>query len=1007
MNPVSLCHGPMSSECISCALSGQLLQDGNCVDDCIGHFYIADGYCLECNESCARCLKDGTCQFCEDSFYLEEEYCVPECTPGYYKFLDAYCLFVKGPSKDKCLTCSSGYLLPYIGTHFGNCVEECPAGYYLTNDGNCAACHESCKTCYGSNDTDCLSCSNSLFIKNGKCVPHCSNGFFQYGGICYACHPSCATCYGFNSDECYTCPFGRTFKYGKCISSCEEGKYMNTENLCSNCHASCSDCLLNRTEGEDLQCLQCKHQQLSILYGECVIDCPSNFYLNSYQICQECHPSCATCERNGATSCVTCWNGNFLTHLGTCEAQCHQGYFPSNGVCQACSSNCHHCIGASECLQCKGNLVLQFGECLPLCSDQHYIDGVSRQCTACDLKCKTCSISNKCISCDFPLLLRDGECVDDCGTGQYADYNTLTCKSCGLGCTYCLSSDECGLCKDGYHLHQFTCRKSCPENYFEDPMSRLCKRNYGAPSVYINSNLRVQAGSSILITSSVLNASHVDSEKLQLEDGWVFFKYLEGMPLQGDLVLKISDGYVSSGDIILPMQIVSKFAPEIGQLDYIVVPEESLVVINPSMLYLEDKDNIADDHVLENWFKCLSKKEISSITYEEFSKQLFAFKSFKTGAIQEDSFVIQAFDGFNSKVTDMKVIILPKVENRKSKKILNFDFEISPTGQELETIMQDNVYGMMVLQNHPAIISNDHLLIEVNGISPNSIVYMITKKLLKEEGFLENLNQPGVKLQSFTQNDVDSMKIVYHPPAYGGTAEKQFVFQFVVIDAGSGSQLSSIQNFTITVTPPIADLTSPASSIDHTSRVVVTQGQSVQFERNWFITDMHELSDDQLEVVITNTPQHGVLVQISGDSRTEVEEGIEIIYLDSNIGRIFFFTSIFNDMFYEHDGSFNFRDSAVFSIMGGKQSTLNRVLFEISPNDRESPVILDSTTLMGSVTEGKSLTLQRYHLAFTDLMSEDKDIKFTLLSMPKYGILEKKENEDYYLLKPKRSIYPV
>ncbi|GIY35545.1 extracellular matrix protein FRAS1 [Caerostris darwini] len=1228
------CHGPMSSECISCALSGQLLQDGSCVDDCIGHFYIADGYCLECNESCARCLKDGTCQFCEDSFYLEEEYCVPECTPGYYKFLDAYCLSchdecqgcfgplpfqctscpfgqfllenscvwdcgqgyfgdlgagicgkchpdcracLGGPSEDKCLTCSSGYLLPYIGTHFGNCVEECPAGYYLTSDGNCAACHESCKTCYGSNDTDCLSCSNSLFIKNGKCVPHCSNGFFQYGGICYACHPSCATCYGFNSDECYTCPFGRTFKYGKCISSCEEAKYMNTENLCSNCHSSCSDCLLNRTEGEDLQCLQCKHQQLSILYGECVIDCPSNFYLNSYQICQECHPTCATCERNGATSCVTCWNGNFLTHLGTCEVLCHQGYFPSNGVCQACSSNCHHCIGASECLQCKGNLVLQFGECLPLCSDQHYIDGVSRQCTECsrecntcrgpsatdctsctagkffqdgscvkncsdgfvlkgnicepcDLKCKTCSISNKCVSCDFPLLLRDGECVDDCGTGQYADYNTLTCKSCGLGCTYCLSSDECGLCKDGYHLHQFTCRKSCPENYFEDPMSRLCKRDYGAPSVYINSNLRVQAGSSILITSSVLNASHVDSEKLyviihelpqnsqlqkmsdkaeqillksgdnftsrQLEDGWVFFKYLEGMPLQGDLVLKISDGYVSSGDIILPMQIVSKFAPEIGQLDYIVVPEESLVVINPSMLYLEDKDNIADVSLKVIRGPCFGKlvqmpdeKEISSITYEEFSKQLFAFKSFKTGFIQEDSFVIQAFDGFNSKVTDMKVIILPKnsndlaiarnklfyvkstetsvltnefllcvgenlkpfdilytierssnpsigqffkkidserdikeikgdlisftqadinngkffynhpfnvsskiklmVENRKSKKILNFDFEISPVDRELETIMQDNVYGMMVLQNHPATISSDHLLIEVNGISPNSIVYMITKKLLKEEGFLENLNQPGVKLQSFTQNDVDSMKIVYHPPAYGGTAEKQFVFQFVVIDAGSGSQLSSIQNFTITVTPPIADLTSPASSIDHTSRVVVTQGQSVQFERNWFITDMHELSDDQLEVVITNTPQHGVLVQISGDSRTEVEEE------DG-----FSFTSIFNDMFYEHDGSFNFRDSAVFSIMGGKQSTLNRVLFEISPNDRESPVILDSTTLMGSITEGKSLTLQRYHLAFTDLMSEDKDIKFTLLSMPKYGILEKKENEDYYVLKP-------
>ncbi|GBN42698.1 hypothetical protein AVEN_182914-1, partial [Araneus ventricosus] len=48
----------------------------------------------------------------------------------------------------------------------------------------------------------------------------------------------------------------------------------------------------------------------------------------------------------------------------------------------------------------------------------------------------------------------------------------------------------------------------------------------------------------------------------------------------------------------------------------------------------------------------------------------------------------------------------------------------------------------------------------------------------------------------------------------------------------------------------------------------------------------------------------------------------------------------------------------------------------------------------------KSLSLQRYHLAFTDLVSGDKDIVFTLLSMPKYGILEKEENGEYYLLKP-------
>lgn len=56
---------------------------------------------------------------------------------------------------------------------------------------------------------------------------------------------------------------------------------------------------------------------------------------------------------------------------------------------------------------------------------------------------------------------------------------------------------------------------------------------------------------------------------------------------------------------------------------------------------------------------------------------------------------------------------------------------------------------------------------------------MITKKLLKDEGFLESLDKPGYRLQSFTQKDVNNMRIVYHPPPYTDAAETQYYFQFV------------------------------------------------------------------------------------------------------------------------------------------------------------------------------------------------------------------------------------
>ncbi|KAG8187463.1 hypothetical protein JTE90_009532 [Oedothorax gibbosus] len=1232
------CEGPNANDCISCSLSGQFLQDGKCVDSCIGHFYVVDNVCLACNESCFKCLKDGSCQYCEDGLYLEEEECVPECTGGYYNFIDAYCLpcheecqtctgplsfqctscpfgqflldnscvwdcgqgyfgdlgagicrtchpdcrtCLGGSSNDKCLTCTSGYLLPYVGTHFGPCVENCPKKHYLTNTGICAFCHADCETCFGPDETECTSCTGSLYLKNGACIPHCSNGYFQENGICYACHPSCATCSGFDLDQCYTCPFGRTLKHGKCVTSCDEGKYMNSESVCTDCHFSCADCKLNSTESEITQCLKCKNTQHSILQDQCVSQCPPNFYMDSYKICQECHPTCSTCERNLATSCVSCRNGYFLTHLGTCQTDCHLGYCPSNGICETCDADCHHCASKTKCLQCKGDLVLESGQCNPQCTDQHYVDGISRKCTECsmecktchgpsaedctscfsgkifeggtcvedcsdgfflngttcekcDLKCKTCSTLNKCTSCDIPFLLRDGKCVDDCGSQYFADFEDLECKPCGLGCRYCPSAEKCDLCSKGLYLFQEACLGQCPESFYGDPLSRICKVDLGAPTVSISNNLFLEVGHSTLMPPSLLGFSNAEAaEKIfvllyglpqnielirmshtgeekplitgsnftsrELQDGHIFLKNSERKAPQGNLLLKVSDGHLSSEEISLPFQATSKYAPTFKEPDYIVMHEDSLFVINSSILQIEDRDNIADVTLNVIQEPCSGKlllipgeQEIFSISYDQVSQNMLAFRSLKSDIIQEENLVLQAFDGFNSQIADMKVIIIPKttedlfivhnkplyinsgiasalsneyllavgdniqpedieyridtaqnpsignffkktssnnltefienpikftqkdidsqiifyehpanstilsilmmVTNKKStnKYETKLDFEIHDIKTKFLPPFENNQFGIMVLQNHPASITNDHLLVQINDVSSNDIVYMIAKKLLKEEGILENLDQPGLMLQSFTQSDINNLKIVYHPPPYAGSSEKQFLFQFVVIETKSGSQLSPVQNFTITITPPSSEFTSPASSIDHESIILVTQGLSVDLGQNWLSTIGHEVPDDQLEVEITTAPRHGILVQKIGSTRTEIYEGDALS-----------FTSIINDMHYEHDGSNNLHDSAIFSIMGGRHSSLNRVKFEISPNDRESPVILDSTTLMGSVVEGNALTLQRHHLAFTDLISGDSDISFTLLGLPKYGNLEMLQNGLYNLLRPK------
>lgn len=56
---------------------------------------------------------------------------------------------------------------------------------------------------------------------------------------------------------------------------------------------------------------------------------------------------------------------------------------------------------------------------------------------------------------------------------------------------------------------------------------------------------------------------------------------------------------------------------------------------------------------------------------------------------------------------------------------------------------------------------------------------MITKKLLNSEGTLENTDKPGERVQSFTQKDIDDLKVAYHPPPLVASSEKEFVFKFV------------------------------------------------------------------------------------------------------------------------------------------------------------------------------------------------------------------------------------
>ena len=96
--------------------------------------------CSECNKECKTCNNNKSCLECNDEYYMN---------------LNNECV-----NKSNIIGCSVE-----ISTTEG--CTECQDGYYNSQK-ECFKCNENCKTC--SNKDSCLSCIDSLVMKNGDKV---------------------------------------------------------------------------------------------------------------------------------------------------------------------------------------------------------------------------------------------------------------------------------------------------------------------------------------------------------------------------------------------------------------------------------------------------------------------------------------------------------------------------------------------------------------------------------------------------------------------------------------------------------------------------------------------------------------------------------------------------------------------------------------------------------------------------------------------------------------------
>lgn len=58
-------------------------------------------------------------------------------------------------------------------------------------------------------------------------------------------------------------------------------------------------------------------------------------------------------------------------------------------------------------------------------------------------------------------------------------------------------------------------------------------------------------------------------------------------------------------------------------------------------------------------------------------------------------------------------------------------------------------------------------------------MYRIIKALDKAQGQIEHVNQPGIAIEKFTQNDLNKGFILYRSPKEIGVNPREFTFSFV------------------------------------------------------------------------------------------------------------------------------------------------------------------------------------------------------------------------------------
>lgn len=396
-----------------------------------------------------------------------------------------------GGGVDQCTSCESFGMNAYLW--HGQCVLACPAGSYADEQRVCHDCSSNCKTCDGPLATDCQSCTPNACMRTscpegvvfpvlygGQCISNCPDGFYaNSSGACLRCHAACQKCNAPASSDCVDptpltpflgsdCAPGATRVGKTCRKACPPGRYPVSApgKGCAACpNYDCDEC----DYADPTRCLSCKREayarggwingfrQLGRYYPW------ARPILNSSKLCDEVpagieHPA-ATGRRLGVDVPSAGPNsGTYVTPMDTIAS---------------CDASCRTCSGPGDrsCTSCDLNSSRPFwfgGQCLDACPDGVLPDATSRCVGKCHPTCSSClapSNASMCSACvpgsAWPFKQYNQPapfmCSALCPIGQYGSIEAGSCMPCDATCARCTGLGQCQECMPGLALKNGAC----------------------------------------------------------------------------------------------------------------------------------------------------------------------------------------------------------------------------------------------------------------------------------------------------------------------------------------------------------------------------------------------------------------------------------------------------------------------------------------------------------------------------------------------------------------------